>query len=76
MEVDIYDPWASKEEVSHEYGIEIIDGPTPPELTGYSAIILAVAHRQFKSLSICKSDQQVVFDVKAVLDKDLVDARL
>lgn len=76
MEVDVYDPWASKEEVSHEYGIEIIDGQTPPDLTAYSAIILAVAHREFKALSVRKSDQQVVFDVKAVLDKELVDARL
>jgi len=76
MEVDVYDPWANKEDVSHEYGIEIIEGQTPPDLTAYSAIILAVAHREFKALSIRKSDQQVVFDVKAVLDKDLVDARL
>lgn len=76
MEVDVYDPWASKEEVSHEYGIDIIAGKTPPDLTSYSAIILAVAHREFKTLSICKSDQQVVFDVKAVLEKDSVDARL
>lgn len=76
MEVDVYDPWASKEEVSHEYGIDIIDGKTPPDLSSYSAIILAVAHREFKTLSICKSDQQVVFDVKAVLGKDSVDARL
>jgi UDP-N-acetyl-D-glucosamine/UDP-N-acetyl-D-galactosamine dehydrogenase len=35
-----------------------------------------VAHREFRSLSICKSDEQVVFDVKAVLEKDVVDARL
>nr|MBI1230853.1 nucleotide sugar dehydrogenase [Cytophagales bacterium] len=76
MEVDVYDPWASKEEVAHEYGIEIIEGKTPPDLSLYSAIVLAVAHREFKSLSICKSDQQVVFDVKAVLEKDMVDARL
>ena len=76
MEVDVYDPWASKEEVSHEYGIEIIEGPTPPDLTSYSAIILAVAHREFRALSIRKSDHLVVFDVKAVLDKDFVDARL
>ncbi|WP_158858196.1 nucleotide sugar dehydrogenase [Lunatibacter salilacus] len=76
MEVDVYDPWASKEEVFHEYEIEIIDGQTAPDLTAYSAIILAVAHREFKALDICKSDQQVVFDVKSVLEKDLVDARL
>jgi UDP-N-acetyl-D-glucosamine/UDP-N-acetyl-D-galactosamine dehydrogenase len=76
MDVDVYDPWASKDEVFHEYGIEIIEGQTPPDLAAYSAIILAVAHREFRSLSICKSDEQVVFDVKAVLEKDVVDARL
>jgi UDP-N-acetyl-D-glucosamine/UDP-N-acetyl-D-galactosamine dehydrogenase len=45
-------------------------------LSDYSAIILAVAHKEFKNWPIKKSDNQVVFDVKSVLDKNLVDARL
>ncbi|WP_162419560.1 nucleotide sugar dehydrogenase [Cyclobacterium roseum] len=76
MDVDVYDPWANKEEVSHEYGLEIIDGEECPDIADYSAIILAVAHQKFKSLPIQKSKDLVVFDVKAVLDKDKVDARL
>ncbi|SHN07023.1 UDP-N-acetyl-D-galactosamine dehydrogenase [Cyclobacterium lianum] len=76
MDVDVYDPWASKEEVSHEYGLEIIDGDNCPNIEDYSAIVLAVAHQKFRSLPIRKNQDLVVFDVKAVLDKDKVDARL
>ncbi len=76
MDVDVYDPWANVEEVKHEYGIEIISGDTAPSLTDYSAIILAVSHKQFSKMSIQKSDSQVVYDVKGLLDKSLVDGRL
>jgi UDP-N-acetyl-D-glucosamine/UDP-N-acetyl-D-galactosamine dehydrogenase len=76
MEVCVYDPWADPAEVRHEYGIDIINGGNKPELEDYSAIILAVAHKEFKNWPIKKSDNQVVFDVKSVLDKNLVDARL
>lgn len=76
MEVDVYDPWANPEEVLREYGIEIISGKKSPELTAYSAIILAVSHKQFHNLTIQKSDTQVVYDVKGFLDKSAVDARL
>ncbi|WP_375582922.1 nucleotide sugar dehydrogenase [Cyclobacterium xiamenense] len=76
MDVDVYDPWASKEEVAHEYGLEIIDGDTCPDMSAYSAIVLAVAHKKFKDLPIQKNNHLVVFDVKAVLEKDKVDARL
>lgn len=76
MEVDVYDPWASPAEVKHEYGIEIISGDTAPELVSYSAVILAVSHKEFHSLQIQKSSTQVVFDVKGFLDKSRVDARL
>jgi UDP-N-acetyl-D-glucosamine/UDP-N-acetyl-D-galactosamine dehydrogenase len=76
MEVCVYDPWADPAEVRHEYGIDIINGGNKPDLEDYSAIILAVAHKEFKNWPIKKSDNQVVFDVKSVLDKNLVDARL
>jgi len=76
MEVDVYDPWASSAEVRHEYGIEIISGEKAPSLEAYSAVILAVSHRQFKSLPIEKSPNQVVFDVKGLLDKSKIDSRL
>jgi UDP-N-acetyl-D-galactosamine dehydrogenase len=76
MDVDVYDPWANPQEVMHEYGIEIISGKEAPSLAYYSAVILAVSHRQFQQLPIQKSSSQVVFDVKGFLDKSLVDARL
>tara|TARA_R110002072_G_scaffold224998_1_gene382110 strand:+ start:29454 stop:30764 length:1311 start_codon:yes stop_codon:yes gene_type:complete len=76
VDVCVYDPWADAAEVMHEYGIEIMNGGTKPVLAEYSAIILAVGHKEFKTWDIKKSDSQVVFDVKSVLSKDLVDARL
>ncbi|NVJ48605.1 MAG: nucleotide sugar dehydrogenase [Cytophagia bacterium] len=76
MDVDIYDPWADPVEVMHEYGLQIINGKTKENLDQYSAIILAVAHKEFKSWQIQKSDNQVVFDVKSVWTRDRVDARL
>lgn len=76
IEVDVYDPWANPAEVKHEYGIEIISGDKAPSLTDYSAIILAVSHKQFSNLTIQKSPSQVVFDVKGFLEKSKVDARL
>ncbi|NVJ86757.1 MAG: nucleotide sugar dehydrogenase [Algoriphagus sp.] len=74
MEVDVYDPWASAEEVRNEYGLDLLSNL--PDIEAYSAIILAVAHKEFRSLTIAKSDSQVVFDVKGILDKNLVDSRL
>jgi len=69
-------PWADAAEVKHEYGIDIISGGTKPVLDDYSAIILAVGHQEFKSWDIKKSKTQVVYDVKSVLNKELVDSRL
>lgn len=74
IHVDVYDPWANSKEVQDEYNITISN--SMPELGKYSAIILAVAHQEFKKLHVAKSDIQVVFDVKGVLPKEHVDARL
>ncbi|GAB2495630.1 nucleotide sugar dehydrogenase [Algoriphagus taiwanensis] len=76
IDVCVYDHWADAAEVRHEYDIEVINGGTKPVLEDYSAIILAVAHKEFKSWPIQKSENQVVFDVKSVLEKEKVDARL
>jgi UDP-N-acetyl-D-glucosamine/UDP-N-acetyl-D-galactosamine dehydrogenase len=74
MKVDVYDPYALKEEVKHEYGINLVEKPTG----SYNAIILAVAHQEFKTLDIdaLKNTYSVVFDIKGMLPKDKVDARL
>ena len=76
MDVDIYDPWASKDEVKREYGIDLID--SVENMEQYSAIILAVAHDQFKELNFSeiKNHGIVLYDVKSILPKDLVDGRL
>ena len=76
INVDVYDPWADSDAVKHEYGITSLQ-----ELPGgchYDAVVLAVAHKQFTYemiKNIC-NEKCVLFDVKAVLDKELVDARL
>lgn len=76
IDVDVYDPWANPQEVSHEYGISILTGDQSPDLDAYSAIILAVSHEKFRILKLEKSSSQVIYDVKGFLDKKLIDARL
>ncbi|WP_370392218.1 nucleotide sugar dehydrogenase [uncultured Winogradskyella sp.] len=77
VNVDVHDPWASKEEVKHEYGLDLKTqlSELKPE---YDAIILAVSHNQFLNLSLdaLKADDCVVFDVKSLLPPETVDARL
>jgi UDP-N-acetyl-D-galactosamine dehydrogenase len=76
MQVDVYDPWANPQEVKDEYGVNLIQ--ELPEGNTYHAVVLAVAHRQFGYETIQKfcHQQCVLFDVKAHLGKELVDARL
>ena len=76
MTVDVYDPWASTEEVKHEYGIDILTEYN--EGNGYGAIILAVAHNKFMEIDLKehKDNGAVIFDVKGILEKEIVDARL
>jgi UDP-N-acetyl-D-glucosamine/UDP-N-acetyl-D-galactosamine dehydrogenase len=74
IQVDVYDPWANPEEVKHEYGVRVVNELPKEE---YSAAILAVAHKEFSNLNIRGLlENGVVFDVKGVLPKDQVDARL
>ena len=76
IEVDIYDPWASPEEVQHEYGIKIIKSLN--KATHYGAVILAVAHREFLELNLraFRSEGTIIYDVKGILPRELVHARL
>ena len=74
MNVEIFDPWIDQENVKHEYGIDILN--QQPDLSHYSAIILAVAHKKFKGLDLKTSKDKVIYDVKGVLEKGSVDARL
>ena len=76
--VDIYDPWADKSEVLNEYNFDLISDYNNININKYSAVILAVAHNEFKNLDFLfmKKSGAVIFDVKGVLSKDLVDDRL
>lgn len=76
--VDVYDPWVSKADAKQEYDLELIDSP---EQGKYDAIILAVAHNQFKEMggkAIRKlgSDKVILFDVKYCLEREFVSERL
>lgn len=74
LQVDIYDPNAIKQEVKHEFNIDLIDQPN-----SYDAIILAVSHNEFKNLdliSLKSKNGAVVYDIKSFLDKKSVDGRL
>ena len=74
--VTVYDPWANKENVKREYDIDIVSELPADEK--FDAVILAVAHNQFKELDI-KSlvvDNGVVYDVKGILDRTIIDGRL
>ena len=77
-DVDVYDPWASAEEVRREYGISLLPGL---DAAGgrYDAVVLAVAHRQFLETDIRRLSSgptAVVYDIKGVLPKEIITARL
>ena len=74
MKVDVHDPWVDPKEVSAEYNIDILT--KKPNLSNYSAIILCVAHKKFLEIDISTNNNCVVFDVKGMLSKENVDARL
>ena len=73
-DVEVYDPQADATEVKHEYGISL----TPKLNKKYSAIVLAVSHKEFSVLdwNSIKEEKAIVYDVKGFLDKSLVSARL
>ncbi len=74
MEVDVYDPWANKAEVKKEHGIDLVADLGAK----YDAIVLTVAHQEFLNLPYAslKAENGIIFDIKSVLDRTLVDARL
>ena len=69
LKLNIYDPWASKDEVQKEYGIEILNNIPNKKFDG---IILAVSHDLFKKIDISnyKSNKSIVFDIKGFYSKD------
>ncbi len=77
VDISVFDPWASPERVKHEYGIDIVN-ELPKEK--FSAAIIAVAHRQFREMEIdfdqLLEPKHVIYDVKAIMPRELVDGRL
>ena len=77
-EVDVHDPWANPDEAMTEYGIALVSTPGPGR---YDAVVIAVAHAQFKSLGASAlrafgRDRAVLYDVKYLFPADQVDGRL
>ena len=78
VKVDIHDPWVDADEAKQEYGFDLVSNP---KKEAYDAVIIAVAHDQFRAMgadgirSFCKKDS-VLYDSKYVLSPDEVDDRL
>ena len=75
LNITIYDPWANPAIAEHEYGL-VVTNELPTNK--FDAAIMAVAHNEFKSLDVTKlvKDNAVIYDVKGVLPRDIVDGRL
>ena len=76
--VDVYDPWIDTEEAQHEYDITPVEAPVKGK---YDAIILAVAHNEFKEMGTdairqLGRENHVLYDIKYILNADEVDGRL
>ncbi|WP_044210242.1 nucleotide sugar dehydrogenase [Flammeovirga sp. OC4] len=74
VDLDVYDPYASKEEVKEEYNIDLVSRIQ----NDYSAIVLTVAHNEFKELDWSKvnNGSTVIYDVKSVLPSEVITDRL
>jgi UDP-N-acetyl-D-galactosamine dehydrogenase len=75
LNLDVYDPWASPEQVYKEYGIRL---ETNLQLKDYKAVIVAVAHNEFLEVDYqaYKVQGAVIFDIKSFIDRKFADARL
>lgn len=78
LNVDVFDPWVNKEEAKDEYGISPIESPTENH---YDAILLAVAHNEFKEMgkagiSKLMKEDCLIYDLKYILPQEEVDIRL
>jgi UDP-N-acetyl-D-galactosamine dehydrogenase len=74
LDVDVFDPYADFNEVYKEYKIKLVSVPQK-----YDAVVLAVAHNEFLNLNLKdlkKSENSIVFDIKAILDRTQISGRL
>lgn len=75
VNITVFDPWANPEIAKQEYGIDITNELVQDK---YDAAILAVAHKKFENFDVqfLLKDKHIIFDVKAFLDKSIIDGRL
>lgn len=78
LNVTVFDPWATKESVDHEYGLKIINSLEEINDREFEGIITAVAHNEFQNLDFLKFKKTggIVYDVKGTLPKNIIDKRL
>ena len=78
LKVDIFDPWASPEEVMHEYNVNTFKEYSSISKNKYDAIILAVSHKEFLSLNFkdLLKENSVLYDIKSIIPITQIDARL
>ena len=77
VNLDVFDPWASKAEVQHEYGIGLLGDESEFDKM-YDGVVLAVSHKEFLSFDFKKyvNLDHVLFDVKSILARGVADSRL
>lgn len=77
--ITVFDPWADTQNVKRHYDINITQGDMQQLEGKYDAVILAVAHKEFADINVrkfLKNNLGVVYDVKGLLDRELIDGRL
>ncbi len=76
--ITIYDPWANPEQVKREYGIQVENSELIIKDSKFDVCIAAVSHKQFEELDILSllNEKHVIYDVKCMLDRNIVDGRL
>jgi len=75
INISVYDPWADKNEVLHEYGLNLVD--KIDDFSKYQGVIAAVGHEEFLHLDIPAGENRpIIYDVKGIFPKEKVDARL
>ena len=75
-DITVFDPWADKTNVKNVYNIDITN--EMPDDGDYDAIILAVGHSEFTSLDLHSiiRPKSIIYDVKGILDRTMIDGRL
>lgn len=77
--IAVYDPWANSDKVKHEYDLPIVTNGLNNLIGGFDVVVLCVGHKEFKKMNIrdfLRSENGVVYDVKSILSKDIIDGRL